>query len=139
MSDTGYVYLITHPNGKGNYKIGLTRNPPEQIKQLSGNECTVLAMVLCADPEKTEDLLHKKFAGKRMPKTEWFDLSREELQEVCDVLLNAHKEAKPLPSNHNHCHQSGGSPMTLLILKGSPAKERFIYSVVASSESKTAY
>ena len=50
MSESGYVFLVTHPNRQGNQKIGLTRTPPERMKQLGGDECTVLAMVLCSDP-----------------------------------------------------------------------------------------
>ena len=93
MLDPGYVYLVTHANAGGNHKIGLTRNPPERIKQLGGEDCTVLAMVMCIDPEKVEALLHKRFASKRMPQSEWFKLNRDEIQEVCDVLLIAHEEA----------------------------------------------
>ena len=93
MSEAGYVYLVSHPNGRGNHKIGLTRNPPERIKQLGGPACRVHAMVLCTDPEHIEGLLHKRFARNRVPQSEWFDLNRQELQEICDVLFTAYVEA----------------------------------------------
>ena len=50
MSESGYVFLVSYPNRQGNQKIGLTSTPPERMKQLGGDECTVLAMVLCSDP-----------------------------------------------------------------------------------------
>ena len=93
MADSGYVYLVTHANAQGLHKIGLTRNPEQRTAQLGGDDCTVVAMVMCINPEHVEGLLHKRFAANRLPQSEWFDLMREELQEVCDVLLTAHEEA----------------------------------------------
>ena len=93
MADSGYVYLVTHANAQGLHKIGLTRNPEQRTAQLGGDDCTVIAMVMCINPEHVEGLLHKRFAANRLPQSEWFDLMHEELQEVCDVLLTAHEEA----------------------------------------------
>ena len=93
MADSGYVYLVTHENSKGLSKIGLTRNPEQRTAQLGGDDCSVLAMVMCINPEHVEALLHRRFAANRLPQSEWFDLKREELEEVCDVLLTAHEEA----------------------------------------------
>ena len=93
MSDSGYVYLITHSNAQGLHKIGLTRNPQQRTTQLGGDDCSVIAMVMCIDPELIESSLHKRFANKRIPQSEWFNLNSEDLQIVCKLLRAAHEEA----------------------------------------------
>ena len=93
MADSGYVYLVTHSNAQGLHKIGLTRNPEQRTNQLGGDDCTVVAMVMCIDTERLENDLHKRFKRNRIPQSEWFNLSKEELSSVCEVLLKAHEAA----------------------------------------------
>ena len=93
MGNCGYVYLVTHRNSQGLHEIGSTYNPDWSTNELSGDDCTIVAMVLCVDAEHTEGLLHKRFASNRIPQSEWFNLNHDELQEACEVLLKAQKEA----------------------------------------------
>ena len=93
MSDSGYVYLVTHSNALGLHRIGRTRHPANRTLQLGEDNCTIVAMVMCVDAAQTEGLLQKRFASNRIPQSGWFNLNNDELQEACEVLVNAHKEA----------------------------------------------
>lgn len=88
----GYVYVKAHKNSRGLHKIGLTRRPEQREQQLGGDDCRVVARVLVNDPEALEDLLHQQFDEVRLPQSEWFNLSDEQLREALEELVKAHDE-----------------------------------------------
>ena len=90
---SGYVYLVTHKNAKGLWKIGLTRSPEERMKQLGGDDLTVRAMVMAVDPEEVERSLHKEFSEVRLPQSEWFALDDNHLRWCIFTLKDAHELA----------------------------------------------
>ena len=89
----GYVYVAKHINTKELTKIGITRRPENRIDQLGGDDLTVRAMMICLNPEQTEKDLHTKFKEQRVPQSEWFNLTEENLEEVFQRLELEHKQA----------------------------------------------
>lgn len=89
----GWVYLQTHVNANGLHKIGLTRHPEQRLEQLGGEDCTVICRVLSSNPEALEAQLHGQFADKRLPQTEYFDLSDLEVGDCVATMQDAHAEA----------------------------------------------
>lgn len=53
-------------------KIGITQRPEARMRELDAE--TIWARVLCFDPRRQEQELHKHFSGKRLPGTEWFQI-----------------------------------------------------------------
>ena len=93
QTQPGYVYVKTHAkNGRGLHKIGLTRRPEQREQQLGGDDCVVLCRVLVNDPEGLEDRLHRAYDAERLPQTEYFNLSPEQVHEVLVELVTAHEE-----------------------------------------------
>ena len=88
----GYVYVITHTNAEGLFKIGITRQPINRIAQLGGDNVTVHCMMLSQDPEETERDLHAHFREQRVPQSEWFRLTKEHLEEVFHRLELEHEQ-----------------------------------------------
>lgn len=88
----GYVYVMTHTNAPGLHKIGLTRNPQRREQQLGGEDCRVIARVLVNDPEGLEEALHCVYDDVRIPQSEWFNLSPEQVETVLAELVEAHEE-----------------------------------------------
>ena len=77
----GYVYLIR--NGDL-YKIGRTDNLQRRLKQLQ--PCTVIQTL---ETDRSRDLeydLHKKFKSQRLPQTEYFRLSKSQVEEAAVAL-----------------------------------------------------
>ena len=88
----GYVYVKAHKNAPGLHKIGLTRRPEQREQQLGGDDCQVVARVLVNDPEGLEEALHCVYDEVRVPQSEWFNLSSEQLDDVMQELVEAHEE-----------------------------------------------
>lgn len=78
----GYVYLIRHQNSNGLHKIGRTTKPVSRMNQLGGEDLEIIAVVLCTDANEVELGLHRKYKAKRLPQSEWFNLSDAEVEEV---------------------------------------------------------
>lgn len=82
--DWTYVYLIASDVGR--YKIGLTGNLNQRLKQLRrGNP--LIIHVDCLIPfesrkfaARMEQELHERFADKRIQSKEWFDLSASDVE-----------------------------------------------------------
>ncbi len=91
-TSTGWVYVVTHSNAKGLFKIGITRNPANRKDQLGGDDLTVLAMLLSWNPESTEKHLHQKYKAVRLPQSDWFDLTKDQLKGVIDQLQTQHAQ-----------------------------------------------
>ena len=90
--EPGFVYVKAHKNSRGLHKIGLTRRPEQREQQLGGDDCRVVARVLVNDPEGLEDRLHHQFDEVRLPQSEWFNLTDEQLKEALGELVKAQEE-----------------------------------------------
>ena len=81
----GFVYLVR--NGDL-HKIGITMDLQRRLRELKADE--VVNTVKCSNFREVEAMLHKKFAKARIPQTEYFRLSE---QDVIDVQKQMMKEA----------------------------------------------
>jgi len=79
--EKGFVYLIRNDDI---YKIGITENLLRRFNQLKPDE--VLNVVRCSNFEKLERDLHKKFKEYRIPQTEYFRLSKNQIEQVNDEM-----------------------------------------------------
>ena len=75
--EKGFVYLIRNDDI---YKIGITDNLLRRFNQLKPDE--VLNVVRCSNFESLEKELHKKFKEFRIPQTEYFRLSKNQIEQV---------------------------------------------------------
>ena len=72
------VYLIRH-NGTGLFKIGMTTNWERRSSQLQvGRGTTKVMTVPCTDSRRWERVLHAMFSHKRLPQSEWFQITEDE-------------------------------------------------------------
>lgn len=72
------VYLIRH-NGTGLHKIGMTANWERRSRELGvGRVTTKIRLVQCKNAEKWERVLQAMFKHRRIPQSEWFQISAEE-------------------------------------------------------------
>jgi len=76
----GWLYVITHPNGRGLIKIGITDRPAARMNDLGNPE--ILARIPVKNPRKHEIDLHSLYQLQRLPQSEWFNLSESELDEL---------------------------------------------------------
>ena len=76
-ANRGFVYLIRNDDI---YKIGITDNLLRRFNQLKPDE--VLNVVRCSNFESLEKELHKKFKEYRIPQTEYFRLSKNQIENV---------------------------------------------------------
>lgn len=90
-NQSGWLYAIRAENADGLVKLGKTGRPSGRLAELQGPE--VLAMVFCLDYSAEETKLHRKFKAKRIPETEYFRLSEEELSEALEILKGLHETA----------------------------------------------
>ena len=77
IEEKGFVYLIRNDDI---YKIGITDNLLRRFNQLKPDE--VLNVVRCSNFESLEKELHKKFKEFRIPQTEYFRLSKNQIEQV---------------------------------------------------------
>ena len=78
LRDTpGYVYLLRN---KDLYKIGITMSMRRRIKELKPDE--VLEVMQMPNTRGVERVLHARFRHKRIPQSEYFRLSPEEVKEA---------------------------------------------------------
>lgn len=83
------LYII-HTNNSNLYKIGITKNINQRIKQFeTGNpfEFTLYEFFVTKNCRELEKLIHKRLEKNKYRK-EWFKLSIEELTEVCNFARN---------------------------------------------------
>ena len=73
----GFVYFIRN---KDLYKIGITQNLLNRLNQLKPDE--VLNTLRCSNYEELEKELHKNFKDDRIPQTEYFRLTPNQVNEV---------------------------------------------------------
>jgi hypothetical protein len=79
---TGFVYFIR--NG-GLFKIGITENMLRRMGELTPDE--LLNVVRCSNFQEVERELHRRFKDVRLPQTEYFRLSDQQVQEVHQLMV----------------------------------------------------
>ena len=80
----GYLYVLEIEHG---YKIGITTNLERRMKQLEVPEkAAVIGQWASKEYATIEKLLHKMYDEQRVPQSEWFRISRSELQTAIDFL-----------------------------------------------------
>lgn len=89
----GYVYLIR--NGDL-HKIGVTMNLERRMKELRPDE--VIAVYQAVNVTGVERLLHSRYKDVRLPQTEYFRLSQEQVREVKSV-LNGGEDSNAQPAH----------------------------------------
>jgi Meiotically up-regulated gene 113 len=73
------VYVI-RDDATGLHKIGMTANWARRSKELQvGKTTTAVRLVRCPDAMKWERVLHAQFKHKRIPQSEWFRVTEEEV------------------------------------------------------------
>ena len=78
----GFVYFIRN---KDLFKIGVTENILRRLKQLAPDE--LLNVVRCSNFQEVEREPHRKFKDVRLPQTEYFRLSDQQVQEVHQLMM----------------------------------------------------
>ena len=82
----GTVYVLKDLL-KGGYKIGISRVITARLKQLEvGTKAEVVGLWNSPNYTDLERMLHGKYAKLRIPQSEWFALSYDELADVVDWL-----------------------------------------------------
>lgn len=77
----GYVYLI----GNGDlHKTGITMDLERRMNELRHGE--IIAVYQAVNVAEVERLLHSRYKDVRLPQTEYFRLSQEQVREVSSVL-----------------------------------------------------
>ena len=79
--DYGFVYFIRNQDI---YKIGITQNLLARLDQLKPNE--VLNIVRCSNFEELEKILHKSFKAARIPQSEYFRLTPDQVKKVHQLM-----------------------------------------------------
>ena len=79
----GFVYFIRNEDI---FKIGITDTLLRRFNQLKPDE--VLNVVRCSNFESLEKELHKKFKKNRIPQTEYFRLSKSQIEQVNIEMTN---------------------------------------------------
>ena len=78
----GFVYFVR--NGDL-FKIGITENMLRRLSQLTPDE--LLNVVRCSNFRELERELHRRFKDVRLPQSEYFRLSDQQVQEVHRVMV----------------------------------------------------
>ena len=81
-SPTGFVYFVR--NGDL-FKIGITENMLRRLRELAPDE--LLNIVRCPNFQEVEWELHRRFKDVRLPQTEYFRLSDQQVQEVHQLMV----------------------------------------------------
>jgi len=76
-----YCYLLTH---YGMHKIGVTEDLERRLYQL--RPAKLVAKKKCDDPFALELKLHRHFAKRRLPQSEWFKLDKFQVKECLAIM-----------------------------------------------------
>ena len=102
----GYVYLIIEGDqyGEEKYKIGITRNSPDnRLKKLrtgNSNELDVLKVYRSRNYKKIERILHRKYSSqKTLSKNEFFYLTNDQVIGFIDSCKEAERIVEALKDN----------------------------------------
>ena len=80
---SGYIYLIRNQDL---YKIGITKNIDQRMRQLKPS--AIIATAKSQEPRKIERELHQRFSSVRIPQTEYFRLSKTQV-ESAKIAINS--------------------------------------------------
>ena len=80
----GFIYFIRNDNI---FKIGITSNLARRISELRADE--ILNVARCSNYRALERLIHAEFNSVRIPQTEYFRLSEEQIESV-HWMINKH-------------------------------------------------
>jgi hypothetical protein len=102
----GYVYLIVEGDHKGDekYKIGITKNNPDQrlrkLRTGNPNELDILRLYRSKNYKKIERILHRKFSSQRtLSENEFFYLTDEQVFGFIGYCEEAEKMLESLKDN----------------------------------------
>jgi predicted GIY-YIG superfamily endonuclease len=82
----GFVYLLQADNGT--YKIGHTKNPDNRLATFKVKlpfEVQFLRLISSKDMYALEKRLHRRFAKKRLNRSEFFNLSEDDVNYICNI------------------------------------------------------
>ncbi len=113
----GWVYFIQNQDL---FKIGITENLERRMRELQ--PCLLLKALKTNNPRKLEKILHKKYKSVRIPQTEYFRLSKRQVEEVIAVLdsSTSHSSSRNT-STRNSAVQAAGQRRPPSV----PSSERF--------------
>lgn len=87
----GYVYLLKEINGV-HYKIGRTTDPTDRLRTFNVKlpyQVEYTCVIATIDMFRLERQLHTQFKSKRIKKTEWFNLSDEDVASIVALAQEA--------------------------------------------------
>ena len=94
---TGYIYFLKSTL-LGGYKIGITTSPTSRFKALAvGTKAKLLGYWKLDAYRELEKQLHKEYATQRVPQSEWFDLSCDQVREVIQKIASISDQEFLLP------------------------------------------
>lgn len=76
----GYVYLVQ--GQQGYYKIGRTADPNDRLRTFKLKlpfDVEYLHLIACGNRFAVEAILHRSFDHRRVPGSEWFKLTRDDI------------------------------------------------------------
>ena len=94
---TGYVYLIKSLL-LGGYKIGITTAPQSRFNALEiGTKAELIGYWSLDAYRELEKQLHAEYKDVRIPQSEWFDLTTEQVETVIQAITSIAKTEFLLP------------------------------------------
>lgn len=83
----GYIYIIKNEIRIGGYKIGKSASVEQRLSQLKvGSKASLVGIWSSRYYSKIEREMHTRFAHLRVPQSEWFPLTDDELQQAISIL-----------------------------------------------------
>ena len=95
-----YIYLIKAHNSGGLHKIGKTIDINRRMRELMAgpsNQVEILEVPTTDAMDTIEKGLHRQFADVRVPQSEMFNLSPEQVTACCEAMNHFRVEFAPTP------------------------------------------
>ncbi len=87
----GFLYIIKN---KGQTKIGITVDIPRRMKELKPDKIFQIVELPKKRERELEKKLHRQFADKRLPGSEYFSLNWIERRRACNLARRAGKSIR---------------------------------------------
>ena len=87
----GFLYIIKN---RGQTKIGITVNIPRRMKELKPDKVCQIVELPGKREKELEKKLHRQFADKRLPGSEYFSLNWTERIRACSLARRAGKSVR---------------------------------------------
>jgi hypothetical protein len=130
MASKNTIYLI-RCNQSGLHKIGITGDWDRRRRELVvGSKTTSVRVVRVNDGRQLERWLHKRYKAVRLPQTEYFQLSADDLQHVLaalDKAANDHQQAVAKRHQAKGEGQAAGDPDRQRVIRR-PEWERRVWT-----------